>query len=540
MKQADEEMEKLLVSSSQGKRRINQLLMTLAEVQEALEHLSGQEKDFSILQKKQALLKKEIDKMKISLAADQEMDKQLEKRLGAWEYYKRAREIKRQLQLSEQVKLFPSNGKEQWGHLVSRMKLIREQQEVLQPKIDEYRPRAKEEIIPWTGMEQELEGLYVDLGQWKQIAAEEEELKRTKADWARSFVNLGYALPLWDRALSLKDACADVDWKQGRDLAQSAGVRNNELHFWQQREPEVEMLEEMIQGGTLLSSEEAWRKYEADASKIEALLNEEAALTEKTDALSAQKDTRYTFWFWLGATALIAAVVFVIMFYMSLMGYTVLYGAVGTSVLAASCFAINNHVFRRKENQIRELEAQIDEIKKEWHEVASRFPDHVPEDKKDLPAFHNMLQAKRSDFYGMQAKQQAFAWKRETVKKQQSAHKDWAEEGKLLKEAQAAVLDEWYKWLEANKLPKVLPEKVSELQEQWNKIYAEEGRGKIIDVRIDGAQEKLAGFAKRAGSIIRAAGMSCPITPESIAYIYEENKKRNLEWRSISEKEPPA
>ena len=401
MKQA----EKLLVSSSQGKRRINQLLMTLAEVQEALEHLSGQEKDFSILQKKQALLKKEIDKMKISLAADQEMDKQLEKRLGAWEYYKRAREIKRQLQLSEQVKLFPSNGKEQRGHLVSRMKLIREQQEVLQPKIDEYRPRAKEEIIPWTGMEQELEGLYVDLGQWKQIAGEEEELKRTKADWARSFVNLGYALPLWDRALSLKDACADVDWKQGRDLAQSAGVRNNELHFWQQREPEVEMLEEeMIQGGRLLSSEEAWRKYEADASKIEALLNEEAALTEKTDALSAQKDTRYTFWFWLGATALIAAVVFVIMFYMSLMGYTV----------AAACFAINNHVFRRKENQIRELEAQIDEIKKEWHEVASRFPDHVPEDKKDLPAFHNMLQAKRSDFYGMQAKQQAFAWKRET------------------------------------------------------------------------------------------------------------------------------
>lgn len=64
------------------------------------------------------------------------------------------------------------------------------------------------------------------------------------------------------------------------------------------------------------------------------------------------------------------------MFYMSLMGYTVLYGAVGASVLAAVCFAINNHVFRRKENQIRELEAQIDEIKKEWHEVASRFPDH--------------------------------------------------------------------------------------------------------------------------------------------------------------------
>ena len=46
MKQADEEMEKLLVSSSQGKRRINQLLMTLAEVQEALEHCPDRKKIF--------------------------------------------------------------------------------------------------------------------------------------------------------------------------------------------------------------------------------------------------------------------------------------------------------------------------------------------------------------------------------------------------------------------------------------------------------------------------------------------------------------
>ena len=55
MKQADEEMEKLLVSSSQGKRRINQLLMTLAEVQEALEHLSGQEKKIFLYSRRSRL-----------------------------------------------------------------------------------------------------------------------------------------------------------------------------------------------------------------------------------------------------------------------------------------------------------------------------------------------------------------------------------------------------------------------------------------------------------------------------------------------------
>ena len=282
-------------------------------------------------------------------------------------------------------------------------------------------------------MEQELEGLYVDLGQWKQIAAEEEELKRTKADWARSFVNLGYAPPLWDRALSLKDACADVDWKQGRNLAQSAGVRNNELHFWQQREPEVEMLEEeMIQGGTLLSSEEAWRKYEADASKIEALLNEEAALTEKNGCSFCAE--RYPLYFLVlaGSNCSYRSCSFVIMFYMSLMGYTVLYGAVGASVLAAACFAINNHVFRRKENQIRELEAQIDEIKKEWHEVASRFPDHVPEDKKIC--LHSIICSRRKEVIFMECRQNSrLCMEAGNSEKQQSAHKDWAEEGKLLK-----------------------------------------------------------------------------------------------------------
>lgn len=54
------------------------------------------------------------------------------------------------------------------------------------------------------------------------------------------FVNLGYSLPLWDRPLSLDKPCASVDWEEGRRLAGSLGVRNNELHFWEQREPEVE------------------------------------------------------------------------------------------------------------------------------------------------------------------------------------------------------------------------------------------------------------------------------------------------------------
>lgn len=90
------------------------------------------------------------------------------------------------------------------------------------------------------GVENELEKLYVDLGQWRQTMADAEEMEKEKSDWRIDFVNLGYSLPLWDHTLNLDKPCVNVDWEEGRRLSKSLGVRNNELHFWEQREPEVE------------------------------------------------------------------------------------------------------------------------------------------------------------------------------------------------------------------------------------------------------------------------------------------------------------
>ena len=56
--------------------------------------------------------------------------------------------VKHQLDLSSQVTMFPSNGKEQWNQLMNRMKVIHDQKESLQKKLDAYKPVKKEEIIP--------------------------------------------------------------------------------------------------------------------------------------------------------------------------------------------------------------------------------------------------------------------------------------------------------------------------------------------------------------------------------------------------------
>lgn len=97
---------------------------------------------------KQDLLKKQIEELQQKLNADKEKDRTLEKRLGAWEYYKRACEIKRQLDLSMQVKMFPTNGKDKWNEIMNRMKSIHDQKESLQAKLDEYTPIEKRKSFP--------------------------------------------------------------------------------------------------------------------------------------------------------------------------------------------------------------------------------------------------------------------------------------------------------------------------------------------------------------------------------------------------------
>ena len=534
--EAAEDMEKLLVSSSQGKRRINQLLTRLSEIEEELDTLSGQEKDFSSLQKKQDAVKKELEELETLLSKNKENDKLLEKRLGAWEYYKRAREIKRQLSLSEQVKLFPSNGKEQWNHLVNRMKVIKEQKEALQEKLNEYEPKRKEDIIPWIGMEKELEKLYVDLGQWKQLLADEEDLKNARAEWAAKFVNMGYTLPLWDRPLSTKERCVSVDWQEGNRLAQSVGVRDNELHFWEKREPEVEEVEEAGTEKSSPSTEVEWKAYEEKAEKIENLIQKKVLIQTEKKQLLAKEEKKYTFWFYLGLAFMAAAVACIVAFYMSFSGYVVLYGAAAAAFLSIAFFIMNNHVSHIKDNRLDVLDKNLKELEKERAIMVKEFPDRLPEDENDLAAFRNMLQEKRNDFYKSQARQQALSWKKETIKKQQISHKEWAEEGKELKELHAKAVKAWNDWLAENKLPMTSSEKIPDLREQWQKIYSEEGRGRIIDVRIENIREKLDSFNRRADSIIKLTGLSYPVTPESIAEIYEENRERNMQWQSVAER----
>ena len=303
-KNVQKNKQNLLVVSSQGKRKINQLISSLEELNQKLDLLSNQEKDFSELQKKQKQLKDDIAVLQKELECAEEEDQSLKKRLGAWEYYKRAREVKHQLDLSQQVRMFPSNGKEQWNQLMNRMKVIHDQKMILQEKLDAYHPLKKEEVIPWAGMSDELEKLYIDLGQWKQTISDADALDKEKELWKIDYENLGYKLSLWDRPLDPKNPSVNVDWEEGRRISQSVGVRNNELHFWEKREPQVEQLEKTEDSENVLT-EKDWKEIEEKAQQVENTARRISEIRNQIQSVSETADTKYTVWFVAGVILLL-------------------------------------------------------------------------------------------------------------------------------------------------------------------------------------------------------------------------------------------
>lgn len=527
---------KLFTSSAQGKRKINQLASDLEEAEKELDGLSRQEKDFSDLQHRQEEMKKEIADLQLKLDKDNEENSRLEKRLGAWKYYQQAVSVKHQLDLSSQVTMFPSNGKEQWNQLMNRMKVIHDQKESLQEKLDAYKPVKKEEIIPWMGVENELEKLYVDLGQWRQTMADAEEMEKEKSDWRIDFVNLGYSLPLWDHALSLDKPCVNVDWEEGRRLSKSLGVRNNELHFWEQREPEVEKLSDDMELPEKEESESDWQNIESMASELEQVLHEEADVQSEMDSISATEDKKFTPWLWLSMAFVLMAAGSIAAFYMAKSGIMSMYGAGGAAVLAVLFFYLHSHVIHKKGNTLEKLALRKEELETLREKVSEKFPGQAPKTVDELKAFHNLMQEKRSDFYKDQAKRQAVSWKKETIRKQMQQHKNWEEEGEILTEKRNKAEKAWNDWLKRNSLPKTGAENLSALQEQWQKIYSAEGKGKILDFRLEQIDAKLDAFAARAQSIIKATGLPYAVSPDGIADIYEENHRRSLEWEALQEK----
>lgn len=532
---AQKEMGELLVASPTGKRKINQLLSELKEINETLDSLSAQEKDFARLQKKQEQLKKDLSALGEKLDHERQRDRFLEKHLGAWEYYQRAKSIKKQLDLSEGVKVFPAGGREHWNKLMQRMRVIHDQKESVQVKIGDYQPKTKQDVIPWAAVESDLDALYIDLGRWRDTIHEEASLEKAREVWQSDFGALGYTLSFWNRSLSPEEPWGAVDWEAGHSLARTVVLRKNEIHFWQQREPEVEREKEIEEDESADVSEETFHALEKNASRLEVLIQEEKETQEQIALLSSAHGRSRTLLI-SGFVALGAALLCALFFYTARAGYLSLYGLAFFTAMALLFFAAQHHKKWRRLKKLQRLRQDLESMEKEQAHMAPVFGGKIPRLEEELPAFEAMMQEKRAAFYRLQAKRQANSWRNESIKKQRLVHKDWAAEGKTLTDKLQEAENMWSHWLETTRLPPADPESVAILQEQWQSIYAELGKGNILDVRLGQMKAKREAYEQRAEEIRRVAGVAYGPTPEGMADLYEETRSRHMEWQTMAER----
>lgn len=166
---------------------------------------------------------------------------------------------------------------------------------------------------------------------------------------------MGYQLPLWDHPLDLKEPCVNVNWEEGRRLAQSVGVRKNELYFWQQREPEVEQLEDKPENSDTEQSENEWKNFEEMAKSLEGILHQRTDINHSIEEAQSRKDRKYTVWFWIGICLIAASAASVVAFYMAMIGYAALYGAAAGIVLGAVALMVNSHIVNKKHISCRSI-----------------------------------------------------------------------------------------------------------------------------------------------------------------------------------------
>ena len=272
------------------------------------------------------------------------------------------------------------------------------------------------------------------------------------------------------------------------------------------------------------------------AAELEQVLHEEADIQSEIDDISGREDKKYTPWLWMSLVLLLAAAAGIAAFYTARAGVAAMYGSSGAAVLAILSYLLHSHVVHKKGNTLEKLASRKDELEASRQKIREKFPGQAPKTVDELKAFHNLMQEKRSGFYKDQAKRQAISWKKETIRKQVQQHKNWEEEGSILTEKRDKAEKAWNNWLSENSLPRTGAENLSALQEQWQKIYSAEGKGKIMDLRLEQIDAKLDAFAERAQSIIAATKLPYAVNPDSIADIYEENHRRSLEWEALQEK----
>lgn len=528
------DMEELLISSPQGKRKINVLLGTLAAADVAVNAFANQESDFADIQKELKEVSAEIEKTEAAIRALDVRDRTLDKQLGAWKYYEEGLETKRKLDLCAQIHSFPEDGAVRWSNLMTRMARIKEERDELMVKMAPLAPQQEADVKPWEPQRQEIAALALEVSRWREWQAEWEAKKEALEVWEEEYRNLSSGYANW--AGIDTNRLTNVDWAVGRELAGRVCQRDNELHYWRNDEPLVEEVSEEAIVVPQVATEDELATLDRSCQDMLRLVRERNHLQEEIDWLREQPEKRYSAFFWIGFIVVIAAAVVMYFFYTGRAGVNAPYLSAALVLISLACFWLNYRKSHQNKYRLLKLNERIGVIQESVVTLDDQLQMGIPQTDSEMAHFAGEIERIRHEFYRYQAKVQAQSWQEESRRRQIEVHAQWQERGQKLHQDRELTIADWRQWVRDQGLPDTDPAHIETLQREWQSLFTARGRGEILRIQQEKIKTKMDQLYNRTRILIECCGLTMEPSPFAIETIANGYREQMLAWQTAKEK----
>lgn len=492
----------LLVSSAQGKRKINILLEHLKQNEELCSQLASREEEYAQLN--QEILNIEKTEQELIAANNQwkEYLKSVEMVLNAWETYRRAEEAKAKMDTLPHD-LIPDH--ERFMELDKEITKARENMRIWRGKEEGLIP---ENYSPNSNMNlyvTEIEQLYEQLGKWEQLLKECGEGNRYLTEFEKHIAQAKACYTMWQTEA---DMPIEVNWQQGEKLTAEIKSTEAKLNQWLLSEPNAAETIANTGEENSISNEEEIKNLDVDTIKLMDLI-QKVHLNEMPAQLESNKLLVVLPWLFL-LMAVSGFVygrmyaqneIFIAGFVLAVIGYII--------------FMYNRRQQFQKAKSLQDSQELQAKYRAELQELALKYQLEFKEDN---------LEELRKAVENLRTKQLQLQATKEYNRVVTDKYAEWAEERESLTKQISELREQWENWRPKETSYLCEPMHFAVMKREYDDYQAKISELKALQTRMKLHEEQLNEIKQRAKILWAGLKLDVEISPLELRKLY-----RNLQ-----------
>lgn len=505
--------QELLVTSVNGKRKINRLVEALQQNQSRIAELSAHEVTYRQLQQ-------QLDN---TILTERELLDQLQERqayihsvdlvLQAWETYGRAEEAKKQISMLASVKQLERDRflalDRELNQCREHMQIWRDKEAGLMP--DHFSPQS-----PLGVYAQDIEELYQEVSKWDQLR---KECKQGEAYLEKVQEQLALSRTLHSAWRSDVPMDTDINWYEGERLSNQLRIATANYEQWQAREPvlpkELEGHEAVVNGSP------------RPTVSPEAVQDIRRAYAALQDVRADQKEWMSKRKWWLKVTT-VAWVMAAIGIFMVLLGVALammpLWIGIALLVIGISGGTYSYWQGHRASTNQQEMAVSVAHKETALRQLVHQYEVPMPTSEADLQEIERTRAVTASMTQDVTL-MKAHAYQ------ELCAH--WREEGKTLEGAKAEALLAWQQWLPAAARRTLVDIDFFAMKQEYDHYLEQLHLFKGYERRMEEHRAALNAIEERAHTLWDNVGMKTAVTPSEMRRLYrllKEFRQKKIRW----------